>query len=262
MDKSTFIQRAPIYSGLAIASYFRTTGETSASETMIRNHYFVRDPEDPEPDAGDDRAGNYVLLERGALYLEREGLVQVSLDEFGPPIFQVLKDFKSGWDKLTSDHRIPFFKYQQLGDQAATAWLHEALQSVNEQYKRLGIQPSDFESGDNEWEPIPLDRDDAGLAKAQVALDETIEGLRIDNGYAASSPEERDFIVNELSEGAKKLKTDKTVSRAFIKLKIIDPLGRIMLRFGKASLGMLAEAAKQAFLEWLRKKGINFLDHY
>ena len=68
--------------------------------------------------------------------------------------------------------------------------------------------------------------------------------------------------MNELSEAAKKLKTDTTVSRGFINRKIIYPLGRIIVRFGKASLGVLAEAAKQAFLEWLRKKGINLLDNY
>jgi hypothetical protein len=69
-------------------------------------------------------------------------------------------------------------------------------------------------------------------------------------------------VTNELTEAARKLRSDNTISRGFIKRKIIEPLGRIIVRFGKASLGVIAEAAKQAFLEWLKRKGIYFLDHY
>ena len=217
LDKRTFIERAPTYYALAIAAYFRNSGERSGSESTIQGYYFVTDDEDP----GYDRLGNNILFARGALYLERAGFLEISLDDFGPPIFQVRDDFGSVWEKLTEERRLPFFKYQQLGAKSATSWLHEALEAVNEQYARLGMNESDFEVPDNESEPIPLDRDDAELTKAQEALDKTIEGLRADNGYAASVPEERDFVTNELTEAAKKLRADAIVSRGLEGLLVI-----------------------------------------
>ena len=89
MDKPTFIERAPIYYALGIASYFRNSGERSGSETTIQSYYYVED----DPDLDHERLGNNILFARGALYLARGGFLDISLDDFGPPIFQVLDDF-------------------------------------------------------------------------------------------------------------------------------------------------------------------------
>lgn len=261
MDKRTFIERAPIYYALAIAAFFRKTGTDSAAEASIRSHYFASDDE-ADATSGYDRLEYNILFVRGTTYLEREGFLEISLDDFGPPIYLARDGLDAVWNRLTDDRSIPFFRYRQLGERSAESWLHEALEEVNEQYNRLGMHPSDFELPDNEWEPIPLNREDPELIKAQETLEETIEGLRTDNGYAASLPEEKDFVISDLTDAAKKLRTDSTISRGFVEHKILRPLGRIIVRFGKASLGVLAEATKQAFLEWLRKKGITFLDHY
>ena len=261
MDKRTFIERAPIYYALGIASYFRKSGEEFASEATIQSYYYVEYDEN-DPTSGNSRLANDILLARGALYLRGEGFLEISLDDFGPPIFHAIDGLDAAWNRLTDIRSIPFFKYRQLPEKSATSWLYQALHGVNEEYARLGIIESDFDVPDNEWEPIPLDRDDEGLAKAQRALAETIEGVRADNGYAASFPEERDFVASELAEAANKLQADATVTRGFIKRKIMYPLGQLTLRFGKGAVGILAEAAKQAILDWLRKRGITFLDHF
>jgi hypothetical protein len=260
LDKTTFIRRAPMYYGLAIALYFRNTGEGYATENTIDTYYFVPNTQIDDPDFGKFRLSNATLLRQAVKYLIEKEIIQVHLDDFGPSIMQTNSDFDTCWKKLESDPQTPFSRYRQLGDKVATDWLYQALESVNEHYSRLAITESDFEFPNKDWEPIPLDRGDAQLTRALIALDDTIEGLRIDNGYAASVPEERDFVANELAEASTKLKNTTSTSSGFIKAKIMDPLSRLIGRFGKASLGLLAEAARQSFIEWLKTKGIYFLD--
>ena len=261
MDKETFVKRAPLYYALAIGVYFETTEETSASYLTIQSYF----TESFNLDLGEEdnvRLESVMLSSIAAKYLEQKSIIEIVVDDFGPQIFQCGPDFQKGWEKLKTDGENPFAKYGRLHDKAARSWLHTALDRVNEEFRTLRIQDSDLEIPDDTWEPIPLDRNDPAQEKVQEALDDTIEGLRADNGFSATLPEEKDFIAGELAEASRKLKSDVTISRGFIKRRILEPLGKIVLRFGKAALGVLAEGTKQAVIEWLKTKGIFLLDNY
>ena len=110
------------------------------------------------------------------------------------------------------------------------------------------------------WEPIPLDREDTLQKQATAALDRVMEELRKDNGYGVSYPEEKAFIQDKLSTLAQRLKNSSQISWMYLSEFAIKPLGMLITRFGKASIGIAASAAKEAISSWLKSKGIHFLD--
>jgi hypothetical protein len=48
---------------------------------------------------------------------------------------------------------------------------------------------------------------------------------------------------------------------AYIKRHGFEPLSKLIARFKGAAIEIAATAAKEALKEWLRRKGITFLDH-
>lgn len=83
----------------------------------------------------------------------------------------------------------------------------------------------------------------------EVALDE-IAGS---NGYASSAPEERNYVVAQLTRLRDALKTEAQVHWMMIKTFGIDPLAILAKRYGKAAIGIVATATLQAMQEWLKK---------
>ncbi|MDZ4366456.1 MAG: hypothetical protein U0987_05430 [Afipia sp.] len=111
-----------------------------------------------------------------------------------------------------------------------------------------------------DWEPIPLNRDDTKLKDAISALDRVAEELRGDNGYATANPEEKAFVRDKLSAVTKRLKEETYISWMYLNEFAIKPLRILIDRFGGAAIGLAAVAAKEAIKDWLKKKGIAFLD--
>jgi len=150
-------------------------------------------------------------------------------------------------------------KYAMAGD--GDQWLGEALLALDQQYEELQIKDEDFDDlPDREWEPLPIDRNDPDLKAVIEKIDDTHEQVRADNGYAAHLPEERAYIMDSLGMLAKKLKEASAISRPYIRRYAIEPLSLLIRRFGQAAIGLLATAAKEAFKEWLKKRGVFFLD--
>jgi hypothetical protein len=119
---------------------------------------------------------------------------------------------------------------------------------------RISIIPHD------EWEPLPLERDDPLLQKTVDAVDDTIEKVRSDNGYASNRPEEREYVLDGLSAFSKRLKEAASISLGYLKRYAVGPLRTLLTRFKDNAVGLAASVAKEALREWLRKKGISFLD--
>ena len=93
------------------------------------------------------------------------------------------------------------------------------------------------------------------LKKVTDELEKTIEAAEADNGYAANLPEEKAFVVENLKNAVEKLKTDNSISYAYLKRKVIDTLDILIHRFGPASLGLVAQAARAALFDWLKEIG-------
>jgi hypothetical protein len=190
------------------------------------------------------------FLDRGFRLLIEQGMLHEIGDSFGPPLYFPKEAFNDVWEKLREDQNLPFFMYSNAPYGAG--WLKSALEQVNAAYEKLGIEPADFEDPNVEWEPIPLDRNDATLNTAIEKIDEVIEEVRTSNGYADTLPEERTFVLDKLSNLSARLKTEATISWMYVKEFGLMPLQQVIVRFGNAAVGVVASAAKDALAAWLR----------
>ena len=100
----------------------------------------------------------------------------------------------------------------------------------------------------------PLDRSDAQLVDAAEAVEEAIAKIEADNGYAANVPGERDYVVQSLKSFSATLKESAQITGMQIKTFAIDPLNAVIRRFTGAGLELVAAAAKDAILSWLKVK--------
>jgi hypothetical protein len=85
------------------------------------------------------------------------------------------------------------FKYFSLGDD----WLlnSHAVGSPST------VDKNDGSTTDNEWEPLPIDRETPEYEEAVEATEEAAQVVEQDNGYPANEPEERNQIVDSLKVG-------------------------------------------------------------
>jgi hypothetical protein len=253
MDKDDFVRLAPSYYALAIAQ--AVSGGSAQTPSSLEEAYSEKDQYEDEYSL----LGVGVLLDLGIEEAARLRLIKIENDPFGPPIITQADDYWDAMEAACENEQGPFSRYRAAGDAKGT-WLRSALASVNSQYARLGLKPEDFERKSDEWEPIPLDRSEPVLVEAIEKLDETIEQLRADNGYAIENPEQKAFVLDKLRTVQRRLKEDATISYWYLKEFALKPLQILVARFGKAAIGLAAGAAKEAFRQWLISKTKGFLD--
>jgi len=149
------------------------------------------------------------------------------------------------------DPSLPFGKDSQFyGDEK---WLRAALAKIEERYVSLGIDVSDFDQNDA-WEPLPLDRSDPLVTNTIERLDEAVQLVRSDNGYPTHAPEEREMVLADLSQTQNKFEKSERISVAFLKRYAVEPLNKLIRRFGGAAIGLAAMAARQAIQDYLKKR--------
>jgi hypothetical protein len=259
MDKKRFLELAPYYYAIAIVEHLQSprTLSGAVSRSTILRHFTTF------PDEGGFPGEQYCYLEKAILFdraislLLEWQMIRIIPDDFGPPIYMPAENLGALWDELGQARDLPFFRYNLIPDREN--WLRSALESVNKQFNQLGIEAEDFEKPDREWEPLPLDRDDQTLREAIIKLDDAIEQVRVDNGYAVTVPEERNYVLERLSSLADRLKHGTHVSYAYVVRNGLEPLNTLIRRFAKAALEISASAARGALLEWLKQHGIKLL---
>jgi hypothetical protein len=263
MDKTRFLDLAPAYYALGVLLVLNderkgTYPQISGGMVSVREnsfsgksvHYHLRHKN---------------LFEKAAQWLEGEGILQVRTDPFGPTIYLL---------KVDGDKAITFFAERKISpfegwleNGRDRQWLTEALEKISDYYQELGITSLDFEKGSgadrlpehDEWAPIPLERDDPEMKRLIVALEEAFRGIRDDNGYSATFPQERDFVVESLQNVKSSLETATSTSFGYLVRNAWQPLNIVLKRFGTAAVGIMAAGAKAALVEWLRKKGLHIL---
>jgi len=200
------------------------------------------------------------LIEDAVRYLEEAEIVTFLPDEFGPQLLIPHRNLADNINKLYGEDGSAFQKYSLAGE-GRFDWLNQALRNINKRIKAEQEIPKPSSSSSDVWEPIPLDRNDTRQEQATEALARLIEELRGDNGYAAINPEEKAFVQDGLSAVAKRLKENTQISWMYLQEFAFKPLGILIKRFGGAAIGITAATAKEAFVSWLKSKGISFLDN-
>ncbi len=178
-------------------------------------------------------------------------LIRIS-DDFGPPIYRRSPQFAQWYEKEAPAQFPLFQKFKELNKNRD--WLIEALSTVNKVANELKINAKDFQraSEEIEWEPIPVQKSDPRLREVEENLEAAIDGIEADNGYAVNAPGEREYVLTSLKEFRDLLKTKTEIYWPQVKTYAIDPLTRVIRRFGDATVGILATAARQSLIEWLK----------
>jgi hypothetical protein len=236
MERDRLIELAPQYYTIAICAYFERN-DVASSNTIWATTNARNSP---------------VFWRALELLVERKMLTAVK-DDFGPTIYQRTASFAKDWDELQKQPDTAYSRYalDPLGGQ----WINTAMEAVNKALEEHKIKAEDLTKPDAEWEPLPLDRQSPKLEKATKQLDETIAVVESDNGYAATLPEERAYVVENLKEASERLKTQNEISYAYLKRRVIDVLDILIRKYGKAAMGVTAQAARAAIFDWLKELG-------
>lgn len=254
MDKTRFVKVAPPYYALAICVYFRGYGTSSYRGEIIDT--YIDEPSEGDP--GANHLEKSLIFEQAIRWLADRGMIEPILDDFGPPIYAVADAFNDMWTELTDDPDLPFHKYVRIRE--PDRWLRGALANLNSTYEKLHITDADFENPESDWQPLALDRSDPELQAVADALDDVIEQVRGDNGYAATVPEERNYVLAALSSTAKTLKESASTSVLYLNTFALEPLTKLIQRFKGAAIAIAAAAAKDALIEFLKQHGVKILD--
>ncbi|MET4423206.1 hypothetical protein [Bradyrhizobium sp. RT3a] len=245
MDKPSFLDHAPSFYSVAVAC--------TLLEGKQRELWTILQIKEGAPPALHAILVHDALVEAALRVLVAAGVVAVARMPFGPPVYRRLPSLNTDW--LYSEAGREMSVYATFAQLKNYQWLRAALADVNEQYHSLSIQPADFEeAAPSLWEPLPLDRRDEKLAEAVEAVDDAITKIEADNGYAANVPGERDYVVQSLKTFRSALKESVQITGMQIKTFALDPLGIVIRRFSGAALELVAGAARDAIVAWLKAK--------
>lgn len=100
------------------------------------------------------------------------------------------------------------------------------------------------------WTPLEIDRSDPAYVDTVNAVEQAIETIRGDNGFASTHPDQRNAILASLEDGLKWFK-ERTPSRAQIYSMLIAPLQWLSTNFSKVLLGEAAKKAAQLLVDYI-----------
>jgi hypothetical protein len=245
MDKAEFVARAPAYYALAITKALNGSPRP-LSEYRVKHTFPDTDEQTGEEGSLIDR---WMIWERAVAWLLARDMIKIKYDAFGPPIFSKGPSFQPMLDKLTEDEDLPFSSFVAAGE--AADWLLSALHSLENHYVNLDLRAEDFENPDSEWAPIKIEADDPTVKDAVVSLQNIIEEVRSDNGYAATHPHERDYVLEGLQGTLDKFESS-SISAGYVRIAM-ERLGTVGRRFsGTVKDGTIA-AAKAALVEFAKR---------
>jgi hypothetical protein len=244
MEKSEFVKLAPVYYAMAIANVLRQG--PALPDYKIRSQY--PDDNDPNPE-GSSLLDRYLVWDRAIEWLLAKEMVSIRHDPFGPPIFSTGEGFTNRWEELCSDITSPFYNFAV--SEFSDSWLIPALFSVENHYTNLKITEEDFQNPDREWEPIQIDSEEPETRKAVEELKQVVDEVRADNGYSATYPQERDYVLEGLSSTIQKFESH-SVSARYVRVAL-DRLAILGRRFAGTTKEALFAGAKAALVEFAKK---------
>jgi hypothetical protein len=177
------------------------------------------------------------------ILMDRNILIMM-IDDFAPTIFLKHEYAIPNYSSWTTEEDGIARKFIALGSQRH-AWLSSALAKINETFNSELLASSD------EWQPIPVDRSNPEYQATEKKLDEALNAIRSDNGFANTFPDERNQVVSALETGLKIFRENSTVHATYFKAFIIAPLAAAIRRLKDNAAGVAAAVAKAAAIKWL-----------
>jgi hypothetical protein len=112
---------------------------------------------------------------------------------------------------------------------------------------------------DSRWEPLEIEYDTTDAEVAIGEIENALEKIEADNGYAAHHSSERDTIVHSLKQQLELLKTNFAYSRVLFFDGVIKPLLKVSKRLGNSVTGAAAKGALEAVTKWVKDQFLDFL---
>ena len=263
MANKSFLERALPYYVLAIATTMyghSQSNSTPLSGHDIRSRWRIRESWEGETHELELLADEDLF--KGAIAVcEEHHLLESLVDDFGPDYYLPTDEAHNGYTSLQVAYAAFFRKHEKAGD----GWLSGALEEIARQRaeaRKAGHQdnPSVNLATSDEWAPLPLHRESPKLAEVSAAIDRTIEAVRTDNGYSATHPEERRWVLDNLKVFATTIKQETQISLAYVREFAVKPILRLVERFGNSASGMIASAARDTIKDWLKSLGKHVLE--
>lgn len=177
------------------------------------------------------------------ILVDRQILTRIT-DDFGPTVFIRQDSAFNNYKDWVSEADGIARKFDALGIQSR-AWLRSALMKINKTF--ISEEKASFD----EWQPIPVDRSNPEYQETEKKLDEALNVIRSDNGFADTFPDERNQVVSALETGLKIFRENSTVHVTYFRAFIIDPLTAAISRLKDNAAGTAAAIAKGAAIKWL-----------
>jgi hypothetical protein len=243
MDKKIFIEEATKYYALAIAiklpENLPTTKSTVTSQYTQQIEFdFIQ------------MLPNGFLWDRATEWLKDRNMLVISKATFGPALYIKGQHFEKKWNELIKIEQ-PFSQYNLTP--FSSDWLEEALYEIKQTETELQITADDYSNGLDEWQPIAVDLETPKAQELIQNLSNAAEALRKDNGYAATFPEEREFVIEGINRAAESVRNGQTT--AGILRSAVEKLTLAANRFKGAAIEVLLTGARQATIDFVKQQG-------
>lgn len=236
MEKAEFIRVAPTYYYAAIVTVLNGPVWGHFTIGLLKSSFVARESDETYLEYDE-------MISLALDKLLADGAIFALSDPFGDTLYQKTDLFEKVVEKIGADASGPFFKNKNANDR--NEWMRGALYRVNLQYRSLGIRPEDFARAlPDEWEPIQINPSEPAVQEAVRLLGDAAAAVEQDNGYAATYPQERDQVVQDLKGGLEKLKSD-AISIGWLR-RTVNALKTAGLRFTNTVKGQMIDGALAA----------------
>ncbi|QYJ01518.1 hypothetical protein KUV46_03750 [Thalassovita mediterranea] len=129
-------------------------------------------------------------------------------------------------------------------------WLKECLLNLIDAESQFKQQPE--VSNEAAWEPLALDYNSRAADAATEALQNAIDAIAADNGYASTFPAERNNVLALLRSSLGQMQIRAEYTRIYFEYSLIKPLNQAVYRLGGNAAGEIAKGALLALREWAK----------
>lgn len=179
---------------------------------------------------------NHRLLEYAIDDLQGKRFMQISVDHMHNQIFALNRN---GYEYAQTRLSMPGSAMHECSIDLNWILGEEALGDDTFVDEEVTQSP---ENKNDDWEPLPLERESDVYQEALVASEEAEKTIREDNGFAANYPEIRDSIVWAVGSAINQMR-EGLITVGQVRTMLIAPFQKVASLFSE---GLLKEASERA----------------
>ena len=119
----------------------------------------------------------------------------------------------------------------------------DSTEISNKSSDKVGSPTVSQNLNENQWEPLPIDRDSPLIQQAQQSVEALEKVVREDNGLSVTEPAFREGMLIALSDAKLCLNSELTTKHQIFH-RVFEPVKAILMKFG---VGLINAAARTAW---------------